>query len=132
MFHLDVEKVELVLHIHACCKRMFQVFQLFHTYVASVLSGCCICFAMATNVCSWCFKRLLQVFQLFGTYVASVSCRCCKSGSLVLQWDPSAAATCCSYSADLGHGVGVGHGAARAPREADAVGAGQTGMTSGR
>jgi hypothetical protein len=63
-----------MLHIHTCYKRMFQLFQMFHTYVASVLSGCCICFAMAVNVfpgisdvcckCFNCFGRMLQVFLL--------------------------------------------------------------------
>jgi hypothetical protein len=57
---------------------------MFHTYVATILSGCCICFngfqefscvfASASNA-------LLQVFQLFRTNVASVSSRCFKSRS---------------------------------------------------
>jgi hypothetical protein len=47
VFYLDVVKYILMLHIHAYCKRMFQVF---HMYVASVSSGCYICFAMATHM----------------------------------------------------------------------------------
>jgi hypothetical protein len=70
---------------------MFQVFQVIHTYVANVLSKCCICFAIATNV----------FFCVFQTYVASVSTIsniCCKVFHLdvtklnlmlhILQWDP--------------------------------------------
>jgi hypothetical protein len=46
MFHLNVSKVNLgVAHvamaIHTCFKSMFQVFHLFQTYVANVLSRCC-------------------------------------------------------------------------------------------
>jgi hypothetical protein len=60
VFYLDVAKVNLVLHMLQCytcmlqvyvsnvstvsnihCKCMFQMFQLFHMYVASALSGCC-------------------------------------------------------------------------------------------
>ena len=69
MFHIDVTKVDrdianIAMAIHVCCKRIFQMFHLFfQTYVASVfcqdvayvshiclpvlLSGCCICFAVA-------------------------------------------------------------------------------------
>ena len=41
MFHLDVQNVDLgVAHvamaIHACFKRMFQVFHLFEAYIANV------------------------------------------------------------------------------------------------
>jgi hypothetical protein len=28
--------------IHVCCKSLFKMFHLFHRYVASALSGCCI------------------------------------------------------------------------------------------
>jgi hypothetical protein len=45
VFHLDIAKVDLdvayvVMTIHACFKRMFQVFHLFQMYVANVSSGC--------------------------------------------------------------------------------------------
>jgi hypothetical protein len=39
------------------------MFQLFHTYIARVLSGCCIC-----------CKCLIRMLHMFYTYVASVSC----------------------------------------------------------
>jgi hypothetical protein len=77
MFHVDVAKLDrdvayVVMVIHVCCKRLFQMFQLFqtyvtyvliwvlhmfHTYVASVLSGCCIC-----------FTYMLQMFYLDVAY----------------------------------------------------------------
>jgi hypothetical protein len=57
----------------------------FHTYVASVLSRCCVCFATVSSV----FQVFLQVFQkhvsnvsLFLDYVAIVASGCfiTKSG----------------------------------------------------
>jgi hypothetical protein len=45
------------------CKRFIWILHMFHVYVASVLSGCCIC-----------LQRLLSVFRCF----ASVSDVCCK------------------------------------------------------
>jgi hypothetical protein len=66
----------------ACCKHMFQVFQMFQRYVASVLywccknrSGCCICCNGYTRMlkcilnCFMYFRRMLQVFY---QYVANV------------------------------------------------------------
>ena len=68
MFHMDVRKVDrniayVAMAIHIRSKHLFQMFHLFvstyvasvsiwmlhmfHTYVASVLSRYCICFAMA-------------------------------------------------------------------------------------
>ena len=67
MFNMDVKQVDrdvayVAMSIHIRSKHLFQMFHLFvstyvasmsiwilhmfHTYVASVLSGCCICFAM--------------------------------------------------------------------------------------
>jgi hypothetical protein len=45
VFYLDVAKVDLdvvyvAMTIHACFKRMFQVFHLFQTYVGSISFGC--------------------------------------------------------------------------------------------
>jgi hypothetical protein len=56
---------------------------MFHKYVASVLSGCCICFNsfQEFQVFCKCFRGILQVFQLFHAYVASVSSECFKSRS---------------------------------------------------
>jgi hypothetical protein len=65
-FHADVVKVDrdvaYVAIVDICCKLLFQTFHLFFqtyvtnvfilmlhmfdTYVASVLSGCCVCFTM--------------------------------------------------------------------------------------
>jgi hypothetical protein len=57
---------------------------MFHTYVACVLSECCICLQMFSSVftCFFkCFRSMLQVcFKCFGyfqTYVASVLSECC-------------------------------------------------------
>ena len=65
--YLDVAYVS-----HICCKSMFEMFQLFQSYVvisvfilqvASVLSGCCIC-----------FTHMLQVYVL---NISSASDVCC-------------------------------------------------------
>jgi hypothetical protein len=75
VFHADVVKIDRVVAmvVYACCKLLFPVFLLFfqayvacvfiwmlhmfHTYVVSVLSRYCICFAVF-------FKVFLQVFQM--------------------------------------------------------------------
>jgi hypothetical protein len=57
---------------HLCCKCFIQMLHRLHTYVASVSSRCCICFAIATHVFSSCFTRMLQVFQLF----LDIYCKC--------------------------------------------------------
>jgi hypothetical protein len=36
----DVAYIAMVIHV--CCKSLFKIFYLFHRYVASALSGCCI------------------------------------------------------------------------------------------
>jgi hypothetical protein len=42
----------LAMAIHICCKSFFKMFHLFQRYVASVLSGCCICRnAYVASVC---------------------------------------------------------------------------------
>ena len=77
IFHTKVTKVDrdvayVAMVVHICCKLLFPMFHLFfqtyvasvfiwtlhmfHIYVSSVLSGCCICFTMV-------FKRF-QVFLL--------------------------------------------------------------------
>jgi hypothetical protein len=75
MFHLDVAKVDLVLHMlqwlytyastvcFSCFKRMLQVFYLDVAYIA-----------VAIHVC---YKCMYQMFHLFQTYVASVLSGCC-------------------------------------------------------
>jgi hypothetical protein len=51
-----------MLHIHECCKRMFQVF---HTYVASVSSGCCKTRSGCCICLQWlkCFLVFASVFK---------------------------------------------------------------------
>jgi hypothetical protein len=67
VFHVDIAKVDqevayVAISVHIRCKLLFLMFQLFfqthvakcvywilhmfHTYVASVLFGCCVCFYM--------------------------------------------------------------------------------------
>jgi hypothetical protein len=68
-----------MLHINAYYKRMFQVFQLFHTYVASVSFGYCICFVMATHMFSSVSDVCYKCFNCFGCLLQSASSTCCKS-----------------------------------------------------
>jgi hypothetical protein len=46
----------------------YQMFQLFQTYVASVLSGCCICYCDHTSI--------LQVYVLNVLTISNVYCKC--------------------------------------------------------
>jgi hypothetical protein len=68
----------------ACCKIIFQVFQMFQRYVGSVVYRCCkgdrdvAHVVMAIYIY---FKCMFQMFHLFQTYVASVLSGCCKSRS---------------------------------------------------
>jgi hypothetical protein len=65
-FHLDVAYVAV--SIHVCCKCMLQMFNLFLTYVASVLSRCCIYIAVVIHICC---KRMFQLFQYGAAGAAS-------------------------------------------------------------
>ena len=64
VFNVDVEKVErdvayVVMTIHVCCKRLFQMFHLFFKRMLQLcLSGCYIC-----------FTHMLQVFYLNIAYI---------------------------------------------------------------
>jgi hypothetical protein len=49
VFHVHIAKIDrdvayVAMVIHICGKCLFQIFQLFQTDVARVLSGCCICY----------------------------------------------------------------------------------------
>jgi hypothetical protein len=73
MFRLGVAYVS-----HLCCKCFIWVLHMFHTYIASVSSGRCICFQhIFLDICYKCLN-------CFWTYDANVSSRCCKSRSGVV------------------------------------------------
>jgi hypothetical protein len=69
VFYLDIAYIAV--DIHVCCKCIFQMCHLFHTYVASISTGCCICCIIA-YVLDICCKRLFKIFHLFQTYVVNV------------------------------------------------------------
>ena len=69
-----------MLHIHASCKHMFQVF---HTYVAVVSSGCCV--YLNGYTCFQVFSGVLQVFQIYVANVSAISNVCCKCFIWMLQ-----------------------------------------------
>jgi hypothetical protein len=61
---------------------------MFHTYVASVLFGCCICLQLFFKCFSCVFacvaRCIFRMFQLFRMYMASVLFGCFKNRSRVL------------------------------------------------
>jgi hypothetical protein len=65
---------------------------MFHTYVASLLSGCCICFAMAFHVFSGVFVSVsdayFKCFICLQTYIANVYVDVLKVDRVLhmLQW----------------------------------------------
>ena len=90
MLHIDVAKVDqnaahIVMDIHVCFKCIFQIFHLFQTNVASVLSrcwksrsGCCI----YMHVASICFQVFFKCFIRMFASVSSRFCiclQCCSS-----------------------------------------------------
>ena len=106
VFHTDIAKVDHgVAFVAMVCTRMLQasvfnvssIFQtyvasvfiwmlhMFHTYVASVLSGCCVCLAIVSKCFSDVFASVsdacFKCFICLQTYVASVASGCFKSRS---------------------------------------------------
>jgi hypothetical protein len=80
VFHMDVVKVDrdvahVVIAIHVCCKRLFEMFHLFQTYVVSVLSVCCIC-----------STHMLQAYVPNVSSISDVCCSKCFHVSNV-EWD---------------------------------------------
>jgi hypothetical protein len=106
VFHADVIKIDRVVAmvVYACCKLLFPVFLLFfqayvacvfiwmlhmfHTYVVSVLSRYCICFAIVFKCflrCSCkCFRCIFQGCFKSRSGVASPSLFVASSGCLLL------------------------------------------------
>jgi len=127
---MDVEKVDrdvayVAMAIHVCCKRLFQMFHLFfqmyvanvfiwllhmfHTYVASVFSGCCVCFTLIFKRFSGVFASVSDVcfkyFICFQTYIAIVASEYFKTRSGVASPFPP---FCCLIGAGGGGPTGVG------------------------
>jgi hypothetical protein len=64
---LDTAKINLDVAYIGMVASVFRCFQLLHTYVSRVSSGCCIYFAMVVHVflsdiCFKCFIRILYIF----------------------------------------------------------------------
>jgi hypothetical protein len=64
-----------------------------HTYVASVLSGCCMCLQLFFK----CFKVFLHVFQAHFSNVSAVSYICCNCFIWMFQ-SRSRCCVCCNMS----------------------------------
>jgi hypothetical protein len=67
----------VLMAIHVCCKCMFQMFQFFQMYVASVSSRCCICSSGYICMLQVCFSNVLAVL--------SECCICCSNYTRILQ-----------------------------------------------
>jgi hypothetical protein len=112
MFHLDVAKVDLVLHmlqwlytyVASVCfkcfsyfKRMLQLFYLDIGYVAVAIHVCCKCMFE----CFTCFRPMLQVFHLdvayVQTYVASIYSKCFICFRRMLQMCLYVCCSCYTY-----------------------------------
>jgi hypothetical protein len=84
MFHLDVAKVDLVLHM-----LQWLMLQVYVSNVSAVSNICCKCFIWILHIC-WnsytyvasvrfiCFRRMLQVFYLDVPSVSVAIHVCCK------------------------------------------------------
>jgi hypothetical protein len=57
------------------------ILYMFHTYIASVLSRCCVCFTMVLSVFASVLDVCFKCFVCLQTYVASVAYECFKSRS---------------------------------------------------
>jgi hypothetical protein len=68
VFHMDVAEVDqdVASVLESCCKRLFKMFQLFQTYVASIF------YLNVAHVSHICCKHMFKIFQLFQSYAASV------------------------------------------------------------
>ena len=80
-----------MLHIHACCKHMFQVF---HTYV-------CKCFIMMLYM-------FAMVFKCFSGVFASVSDACFKCFIYLLLYVATVVSGCFKSKSDVTHGIRMG------------------------
>ena len=78
LFYLDIAKVDLDIAYTCMLQAMFQVFQV---YVASVSSGCCICFTMVTHVCFLVFQTYVASVSTVSSICCGISSKCCKSRS---------------------------------------------------
>jgi hypothetical protein len=134
VLYIDVAKVDqgvahVVTAIHVCFKCIFQMFHLFQTYVASVLSKCCksksgcclymhvagICFkwflVFYTYVCK-CFIWMLHIFAMIFKYFfrcfASVSNTCFKCFICLLLYIATVAFGCFKSRSGVTHGMCVG------------------------
>ena len=75
MFQVSVPNVSFIFQTYVVSMFIW-MFHIFHTYVASVLSGCCIClqlyfkcfscvFASISDACFECFGCFIRILQVF-------------------------------------------------------------------
>jgi hypothetical protein len=103
VFHPDAGCCICCKCIHVYCKCMFQMFHLFQTYIATILSRCCIYFSgdkqmlqVSIQKCFICFRHMLQLFlsrcciycgcythmlQAYVLNISPISDVCCRSDS---------------------------------------------------
>jgi hypothetical protein len=92
-----------------CCNNMFQVFQIFHRYVVSVVYRCCksrsrcytCCndykrmFQVYVSKCLICFRRMLQVFYLDVTYTCMLQAYVSSVFRCFIRMFVSVSSKCC-------------------------------------
>jgi hypothetical protein len=139
VLYIDVVKVHqdvahVVMAIHICFKCMIQMFHLFQTYVASVLSECC---KSRSGCCIYmlrayiCFKYFIRMFasvfyldvsyvcngfQVFSSAFVSVSDVCFKCFICLLLYVVTVASGCFKSRSGVAHGMRVGNGWQRGRR----------------
>jgi hypothetical protein len=100
-FKSSIWMLHVAMTVLACFKRVLQVFHMFHTYVASISSGCCYAYTRM-------FQAHVLSVHLFQTYIANVSpegfksrSRCCMA-PVAGGKRPVAAACCCCWGVAVG------------------------------
>jgi hypothetical protein len=96
ILQMSVFNVSFVFQMHVANVFIWML-HMFHTYVASVLSGCCVCFAMffkcLLGVCASISDACFKCFICLQTYISNAVSGCFKSRSGVLHMlQPVAAA----------------------------------------
>ena len=71
MFQVSVPNVSFIFQTYVVSMFIW-MFHIFHTYVASVLSGCCICFTHMLQVFYLDVANVYNGFQVFQVFFASV------------------------------------------------------------
>jgi hypothetical protein len=126
MFQLYVTNVSSIFsYVH--CKCFISMLHMFHTYVASVLSGCCVClqwfsgvfkcFASISDAYCRCFSFFVRMLKMFLSECFKSILACCTCCNVT---HPATTAYCSSLGAV--HARGGAEGWSAAPQRAREAG----------